>query len=184
VRSHGSIVLTPAGLIGGEVGFANNLFALGYRDSDGTLTHFVYGQLKGEYGPWNIDAIAYQTGDQLLELLRLLRELSDQIRSVRIMEPAHVQLQALLRNPIRDLARPQRSDHESLNRSIARWQLRMLDVQTCVAARRWAVEPVRFNLSTTDPLGDRLDGSWRGVAGDYTITVGTQSDATPPDSQP
>lgn len=177
MRSHGSIVLAPPRLIEGEFGLGDNSFALGYRDDDGTLTHFIYGQLKGEYGPWKIEAIAYQDSYQLLELLRLLRELSDQIRSVVIVEPAHVQLQALLKNPVRELSRSKRSDHESFNHSIAWWQLRMLDVQSCVAARHWAGEPVRFNLTLTDPLADRLSGDWRGVAGDYTITVGEQSEA-------
>lgn len=176
--SHGSVVLDPAGLIEGEVGFDDNPFALGYRDEDGTLTHFVYGPLVGENGPWRIKAIAYQNTDQLLELLRLLRELSDQIRSVRLMEPAHIQLQALLKNPIRETDRSMRSDHETLYRSIAWWQLRMLDVETCVAARNWVGEPVEFNLKLTDPIEDRLDGDWRGVGGNYTIVVGSESRAT------
>ena len=177
--AHGSVVLTPPGLIEGEVGFGENPFALGYRDDDGTLTHFVYGQMKGAYGPWHLNTYAYQNTEQLLELLRLLRELSDQVRSVRMMEPAHIQLQAMLKNPIREGDRSTRSDHESSNRSIAWWQLRMLDVAACVAARCWVGEPVLFNLTLTDPLESRLDGGWQGVGGDYSITIGTESRATP-----
>ncbi len=176
--SHGSVVVAPPGLVKGEMSFVDKPFALGYRDADGTLTHFIYGELKGEFGPWRIFAIAYQNNQQLLELLRLLRELSDQIRSVRIMEPVHVQLQALLRNPIRELARSERSDHESSNQSLAWWQLRILDLEACVAARNWVGEPVRFNLTLTDPLEERLSGPWQGVAGDYTITIGAPSNAT------
>ncbi len=176
--SHGSVVVAPPGLVEGDIGFGDKPFALGYRDDNGTLTHFIYGDLKGEYGPWRIHAIAYQNNQQLLELLRLMRELSDQIRSVRIMEPVHVQLQALLRNPIRELARSERSDHESSNQSIAWWQLRILDLEASVAARNWVGEPVRFNLTLTDPLEKRLSGSWQGAAGDYTITIGAPSHAT------
>ncbi len=176
--SHGSVVVAPPGLVEAEVRFVDSPFALGYRDSEGVLTHFVYGQLKGEYGPWKIGAIAYQNTEQLLELLRLLRELSDQFRSVKMVEPVHIQLQAMLRNPIREASRSERSEHESVNRSIAWWQLRMLDVEACVAARHWVGEPVRFNLTLTDPLEDRLKGAWRGVAGDYTVVVGPESHAS------
>jgi len=176
--SHGSIVLTPPRLIEAEVGFSDRPFALGYRDDEGTLTHFIYGDLKGEYGPWVIDALAYQNTDQLLELLRLVRELGDQIRTVKIIEPAHVQLQVLLENPMRESDRSARSDHESTNRSIAWWQMRMLDVEACVAARSWSGEPVHFNLTLTDPAESRLEGDWQGVGGDYTVEIGAESRAS------
>ena len=55
----------------------------------------------------------------------------------------------------------------------------MLDVQQCVAARSWVGEPVRFNLTLTDPLSDRLDDGWQGVAGDYTVTIAAESGAEP-----
>ena len=176
--SHGAVYLDPPRLVEGETGFADNPFALGYRDDDGVLTHMVYGDLKGENGPFAINAIAYQSTDQLLELLRLLRELGDQFRSVKMIEPAHVQLQALLREPIRERHRSIKSDMESFNRASAWWQLRMLDVGACVAARSWVGEPVSFNLTLSDPLTDRLDEGWSGVAGDYTITVAAESSAT------
>lgn len=177
--SHGAIYLAPPRLVEGEVGLSDNPFALGYRDDDGVLTHMIYGELKAEHGPFMVHAIAYRTTEQLLELLRLLRELGDQFRSVNIIEPAHVQIQALLREPLRERQRSLNSDMESFNRSIAWWQLRMLDVQQCVAARSWVGEPVRFNLTLTDPLSDRLDDGWQGVAGDYTVTIAAESGAEP-----
>jgi len=176
--SHGSVVIDPPEVVQAEVAFGDNPFALGYRDDDGKLTHFIYGQMKAAYGPWHIDALAYQNTDQLLELLRLLRELSDQCRSVRIMEPPDIQLQTMLKYPMRESDRSNRSDHESLNRSMAWWQLRMLDVEACVAARHWMGERVQFNLALTDPIENRLDGTWQGVGGDYTITVGADSRAS------
>lgn len=177
--SHGAVYLEPPRLVQGEFGLTDNPFALGYRDEDGTLTHMIYGDLKDEHGPFVVNAIAYQSTDQLLELLRLLRELGDQFRAVNIIEPAHVQLQALLREPLRERQRSLKSDMESYNRSMAWWQLRMLDVAACVAARSWVGAPVRFNLTLTDPLGERLDEGWQGVAGDYTITIADESVATP-----
>jgi len=113
-----------------------------------------------------------------LELLRLMRELGDQFRSVAMREPAHVQLQALLANPMREADRSAGSDHESFNRSVAWWQFRMLDVEACVAARSWRGEPVRFNLALNDPAESRLGGDWRGVGGDYTVEIGAESRAT------
>ena len=176
--SHGAVVLDPPGLTKGEILSRDNPLALGYRDDNGTLTHFFFGQSSGEYGPLKIHALAYQSSGQLLELLRLLYELGDQIRSVRIIEPAHVQLQALLRNPMREIERSARSEHESFNHSVAWWQLRILDVEACVAARSWVGEPVRFNLTLTDPIEDRLTGDWRGTAGEYTIEIGAVSAAS------
>lgn len=176
--SHGAVFLDPPRLVEGEWGFADNPFALGYRDDAGTLTHMIYGDLKDDHGPFTVNAIAYQSTDQLLELLRLLYELGDQIRSVKMIEPAEVQLQALLREPIRERQRSLKSDMESGNRSMAWCQLRMLDVERCVAARSWVGEPVRFNLTLTDPLADRLTDGWRGVAGDYTVTIAEESAAT------
>ena len=176
--SHGAVYLDPPRLVEGEVGFADNPFALGYRDDDGVLTHMVYGDLKAEHGPFIVNAIAYRTTDQLLELLRLLRELGDQFRSVKMIEPAHVQLQTLLREPLRERQRSINSDMESFNRSMAWWQLRILDLDACVAARSWVGEPVRFNLSLTDPLADRLHDGWQGVGGDYTITIADESTVT------
>jgi len=178
MMSHGSIVLSPPRMIEAEVGLADNPFALGYRDDQGTLTHFIYGEMKGEHGPWRINALAYRSTDQLLELLRLVRELGDQVRSVAMMEPAHVQLQALLANPMREADRSAGSDHETLNRSVAWWQFRILDVEACVAARSWIGRPLRFNLTLTDPAESRLDGAWPGVGGDYTIGIGAESRAT------
>ena len=178
MRSHGSLVLSPSRNFEAEVGFHDRPIALGYRDKEGTLTHFIYGDMKGEHGPWRIDAVAYQNTGQLLELLRLLRELGDQIRSVRIIEPAHVQLQALLRNPMREADRSEDSDLESFNHSVAWWQFRILDVEACVSARSWFGEPVRFNLTLTEPAESRLTGGWPGVGGDYTIEIGSESRAT------
>jgi len=178
MMSHGSIVLSPPRMIKAEVGLADNPFALGYRDDQGTLTHFIYGEMKGEHGPWRINALAYRSTDQLLELLRLVRELGDQVRSVAMMEPARVQLQALLANPMREADRSAGSDHETFNRSVAWWQFRILDVEACVAARSWIGRPLRFNLTLTDPAESRLEGAWPGVGGDYTIEIGAKSRAT------
>ncbi len=177
---HGSVCVGGPDLFEGEVVRRRRLHALGYRDEGGHLTHFALGTLKGEYGPWRISLMAYQTTDQLLELLRMIRELGDQLRSVMMYEPPHAQLQNLVRNPIRERDRSLGSEHESGNRALAWWQLRILDVAACVAARRWVGEPLSFNLTLTDPAERWLaDADWSGVAGDYTVTIGSESTAVP-----
>ncbi|MFV2039682.1 MAG: GNAT family N-acetyltransferase [Acidimicrobiales bacterium] len=174
-KNHGSIVLDAAEVVRAEMGFAENLHVLGYRNDDGRLTHFLWGSLTGENGPFRIRAIAYETTNQLLELLRLLRELSDQIRWVTLLEPAEVQLQVLLADPMRARDRSRKTDHPSRNEAIAWCQIRILDLDACVRARHWAGPPVRFNLSLSDPLAERLEGPWRGVGGEYVVTVGPDS---------
>ncbi|MEM9133775.1 MAG: GNAT family N-acetyltransferase [Actinomycetota bacterium] len=179
LTSHGSVVLDAPDLFAADIGLNTKMFALGYRDDGGALTHFLAGSLDQGHGPWDIRFLAYRNTEQLLELLRLLKELSDQIRLVKVAEPAHVQLQALQREPIRERWQSKGAERESSTRADAWYQLRMLDVDACVSARRWIGPPVRFNLTLHDPLGDRRDGPWPGVGGEYTVTFGETSGAAP-----
>jgi len=179
LRSHGGMNLDVAAITEADVRFPSKTFGLGYRDNAGRLTHFVFGTMKSDHGPWHIRGIAYQSTSQLLQLLRLLKELSDQVRSVNLIEPAHIQLQALLREPMRERDRSRTSEHQSDSRSMSWWQFRIVDLEACVAARRWMGPDLRFNLSLNDPLGARLHGDWRGLSGDYTVTVGATSTVKP-----
>ena len=63
----------------------------------------------------------------------------------------------------------------------AYWQMRILDLQSCVAKTHLPGPGIRFNLELTDPLSDILPGetSWQGVAGDYVIDFGEESSANP-----
>lgn len=178
-RGHGAIDLEPPELQRAEMGWAENFVGLGYRGEDGSITHGFWGSTSGEYGPLRVTAVAYQTREQMIELLRLIRELGDQIRTVKMIEPAHVQLQALITEPMRQRDRSRATKHESGSRAVAWMQLRMLDVAACVAARSWVGRPVTFNLTLTDPLAEHVTEGWSGVGGDYTVTVGETSSATP-----
>jgi len=148
---------------------------LGYRNSDGRLTHFVFGSLKGENGPFKIEAIAYENTDQLLELLRMLRELEDQVHWVTMPEPAELQLQVLLSEPMREVSRSKGSENPSGHRALSWIQFRVLDLAACVSARSWNGPAARFNLVLTDPLVDRLNGPWKGVGGNYVVTISHES---------
>jgi predicted acetyltransferase len=177
MRPHGSLTLDPPEIVKAEFKWIENPFALGYRDDDGRLTHFLIGPTKGENGPYTVWHTAYETPHQLLELLRLLRELSDQVASVVVMEPPEIQLQDLVAQPIRQRIRTSKSEHETVQRSTAFWQIRILDLTACVAAYSWPGPELAFNLSLDDPLAGLAGGA--GVGGDFTVVVGSPSAVEP-----
>lgn len=173
-RGHGSVLLDPPELLAAELRWHDHLVALGFRDpDDGRLTHFLAGDMADEHGPLDVRWLAYESPRQALELLGLLRSLSDQLRLVELsVEPPEIHLQDVLRTPNR---------HESyarllgrrggLHRSFAEMQVRMLDVRACLEAVATPV-PVDFALVLDDPLA-RVEGApWAGVGGEYTIRLG------------
>ncbi|MFK7862792.1 MAG: GNAT family N-acetyltransferase [Pseudohongiellaceae bacterium] len=179
-RGHGSVQVFPAKSFKAEMGWTEQGFGLGYRDSNGCLSHFFWGSTKGEHGPYKITAIAYQNRDQLLELMALIKGLGDQVYTVEMNEPAFVQLQDMIASPFRGQARSENSEHEEYNSAEAYWQIRINDVleciaQTCLANR----STLSFNLTLTDPIDQYLDKSqaWQGVAGQYTVHLGPNSEA-------
>ena len=149
-------------------------FGLGFR-MDGRLTHFFYAEMEHESGPCKVRFLGYESGEQLLELLGLLKSMADQLLSVSLIEPQEVQLQDLLRRPFRERSRTKTSKHAVSNEARAWWQARILDVDACLGQVRWAGQPFTFNISLTDPLADLVDDGWRGVGGEYVVRVGEQT---------
>ena len=146
-----------------ELAWTENGFGLGYYEGE-TLTHFFWGEAKGEHGPYQISLFCYRSIDEMLELLALIRSLGDQVSTVVMHEPAHLQLQTLLKQPFRNRRNTFKSEFENIHRSAAWWQVRMLDVAACVSKRQWTGKPFAFNLTLTDPAADFLDGqAWQGV---------------------
>lgn len=179
LRGHGGCALRLPGLIKAELGFSEDGFGLGYFDGS-ELTHFFWGEPRGEHGPYRIHFLAYRDAAQLMELLALMRSLGDQVSSIILVEPPQVQLQDLLDRPFRARRNTRASAHANQHRSIAFWQARVLDVEACVAARHWPGDEVDFNLVLTDPLSEVLAGeAWSGVAGEYVVRVGADSSARP-----
>lgn len=178
---HGGCVLSPPEVIKAEAGWAERGFGLGYVDDQDRLTHFFFGELSGEHGPLKVSAMAYQNGDQLLELMALLRSLGDQISQVTMAEPAHVQLQDLLQQPFRLRRLSRGGDLEGRHRACSFWQIRMLDLQACLRATRLPSCSLHFNLELRDPIRDALpkDASWAGIAGNYIVKLGEYSDVEP-----
>lgn len=175
--NHGSVTLTPPEMFKAETGFSENGHGLGYFDGD-ELTHFIWFEVRGEHGPYVINQMAYRSTAQLMELLSLLKSLADQVSSVKLMQPPHVQLQALLRQPLRQRRITRLSDHANEHRALAWWQLRLLNM-ACVAGYCWEGAAVKFNLQLTDPveplLRDQTAGSWQGIGGDYVVEISQSS---------
>lgn len=179
MRGHGAVVFDDSAVTESDARMDKTGFGLGYFE-DGRLTHHLFGNAKEEQGPWSIWWLAYRNGGQLQELLALIAGLSDQFHQVRMPEPVHVQMQDLIDLPLRGLMatrharREQRFDVES-------WQqLRILDLPRCIAATRTS-QPVRFNLTLSDPVerylaGDQpAAGGWRGIAGEYAVELAEAS---------
>ncbi len=178
-RSHGGISIHGPQFVNAELGLLNPPFGLGYRDESGRLTHLVYGKAKGEEGPYRLYYLSYETTGQLMELLSLLRSLGDQVRTMTMAEPPEIQMQDVVKHPFRAQTMTKGSSFEAGVRSNAWWQVRILDVPRCIAAVHWVGEPVRCNLRLSDPLEGLLEGSWRGVGGDYVVELGPTSHARP-----
>ena len=179
-RGHGGCLLPVPELMKAELGLRPNCFGLGY-ETDGTLTHFLLLDAKDvDHGPYRVEMLAYRDGDQLLELLGLLKSLGDQVSLIEMPEPPDIQLESLLDQPFRNRRNTGKSVFAASHQAHAWWQLRMLDVAACVERRHWPGETVRFNLSLTDPISDYLEeGSWEGCGGDYCISTGPTSYVEP-----
>ncbi len=147
------------------------------------LSHHIFCGAREdvEDGPYRVRWLAWTTPGQLLELLGLLRNLGDQVNLVRLREPAGIQLQDLMDKPFQRFRISQSSKFEARTRAVAYWQMRICDVAKCLAGTHLSHGDVRFNLRLTDPIETRLpdDASWRGVAGEYVVTLGPSSGATP-----
>ncbi len=178
LRRHGGVDLLPNEVSRCEMDWVKNVFGLGYRE-DGKLTHFFVGRAKGESGPYFIDWLVYQNLGQLRDLLAIIRGLGAQVRSVQLREIPDVQLQALVERPFQLQTITRKGPHESRLAGEAYWQLRMLDVERCVAAV-CARENVSFTLELYDPLAERLpeDSQWKGCGGSYIVELGENSGAT------
>jgi len=181
-RTHGTICILPPQITRAEMMWSDNGFGLGYRDGAGVLTHHLWLSTKeAESGPYRVNWVAYRSRDEFLELLALIKSLGDQVRSIRMREPGDILLQDLLHEPFKLQQITKASKHEHRVNAYAYWQVRMLDLETCIGRTHLDSEPISFHLELADPIERHLagDSSWPGLAGDYTITLGPKSSATP-----
>ncbi len=181
-RGHGACTLLPPATMRAEMIWSKDGFGLGYCDGPhGELSHFFWGEGKGEHGPYSLPFVAYQNAEQLLELLALLKGLGDQVHLVRMREPRDIQLQDLLRHPLRQRQVTSKSEFANQCEAMAYWQMRICDLAGCLARTHLRRAPVRFNLVLHDPIDAHLDAetAWRGLSGTYVVTLGPESHAEP-----
>lgn len=181
LRGHGACNLDPVAATHAEMLWADNGFGLGYTDGpNGELTHHIWFSGKSlEHGPLEVWWMAYQTREQFLELMALLGHLGDNVQLIRLREPAEIQIQDLIERPSRRRRMTEKSEYETRIRTHAYWQMRICDLEVCLAASRLDGDPVRFNLELSDPIESLLDDAspWRGLTGRYVVTLGPQSSA-------
>lgn len=179
---HGTVTICSKQFIKADLNLSENGFGLGYHDGPGgTLSHFIWGSVKGEHGPFEISYRAYQNPEQLMELLALVKSLGDQINLVETLEFGDIQVQDLLKQPFRTRRATENARFANQSESMAYWQARILDLPACLEKTHLAGPALKFNLQLTDPVTDSLpaDHHWRGIGGDYIVQLGETSFAEP-----
>lgn len=183
-RGHGACSLLPTDVTGGSMRQDKGGFGLGYFDGPGdTLSHHLWCQVKDDeyFGPYIVRWMAYQTNEQLLELLALLRNLGDQVLTIKMIEPPGLMMQDLLVRPMRPVWVTENAKFKQRYSILAWQQARICDLAACVEKMKLPGTPgtneIRFNLELSDPISNLLadDAPWRGVAGEYIVTFGASS---------
>ncbi len=179
-RGHGSVNVDAPETTRAEMEGDKKGFGLGYFAPSGEITHhlWIHAENAGP-GPYFVKWMSWQTGEQLLELLAIVKSLGDQVHLVSLDEPAGIQLQDLLRQPFKGRKLTKRSEFEKTCTTCAYWQVRILDLPGCLSKTHLPCADLRFNLRLADPIESLLDESapWRGTGGDYIITLGPDSSA-------
>ncbi|MCH2140437.1 MAG: GNAT family N-acetyltransferase [Phycisphaerales bacterium] len=177
MRWHGACNLTGTGATHSEILWEKTKFGLGFKNQDGQLSHCLLLKPKGEHGPYALDWMAYETSEQFIELLSVLKSLSDQVHGILMADPPHVQMQDMIETPFRTLRSREGGTFDMKPRSNAYEQLRILDLHACINAVTLPGETVQFNLELDDPIADWLpaDAAWKGIAGSYRVTLGSSS---------
>ena len=156
-------------------------FGLGFTDGpNGELTHHLWMYLRGkiENGPYTVGWMAWETREQFLELLGLIKNLSDQVHLVWVRETHSLQLQDLIERPFQNRMLTANSDFDCRMRACAFWQMRICDLSKCLEQTHLnCSSDLKFNLKLSDPIEKHLpsDAPWHGVAGEYVVTLGKSS---------
>lgn len=180
-RGHGGCNILSPNITKADMMWSQNGFGLGYFDGpNGELSHCFWAGVKDvEPGPYSIGFMAYQNGAQFLELMALLKNMGDQVRIVKMHEPRAIQIQDLISQPFKLRQMTQDSPFAAGTRAAAYWQMRICDLNACLQQTHLRNGSVRFNLKLHDPIAAALDENapWRGVGGDYVVTLGATSGA-------
>jgi hypothetical protein len=176
-RLHGGCNLLPPGPTRAEMADSEKSFGMGYRDAPGgSLSHWVWVWTDNmEQGPYRAELI-FRDGDDLHELLALMKTLSDQVLSVSVREPAGIMLQDWLNRPFRHMNMTKGGKHAAQIEASAYWQVRILDMAACLGAVKTEGCELVFNLALRDPMAAyAAETGWPGLGGTYVVTLGSES---------
>jgi len=181
--SHGQLLPDDARIVEADLFENGEGFGLGYFDGpDGTLSHgFWVTTRDAEFGPYDIHMLTYQSPAQFHELLGLMRTFGDQVYTIAVLEPPMVQWQDLLDEPFRRRRIGRGGSHAVEPKQMAWWQIRILDLPAALAATHLPGPSITFQAQITDPIVEVLpdDSPWRGIGGEYVITLGEECSAVP-----
>lgn len=178
---HGQITLSR-NFLKAEMLWEDKGFGLGIRNPGGDLTGFLWFQgPPGEHGPYRVACMAYRGPRELMELLGMLRSMGDQVDRISMEEPPHIQFQDLMTTPLRDFRTFREGRDPVGTRCLSYAQARFLDVPKALERTVIPWGRAEFNLTLTDPIAGLLpdDAPWKGCAGEYTVVLGPESQATP-----
>lgn len=175
-RDHGSVALTEEHVRAFIGMFAANCVAYGYYDDEGLLTHHILVRKhSGENGPYEVEWMSFQTHEQFLELMALLKSFAAQVFLVKMREPRGIQMQDLVSRPFRGSTITKGNRYETKVSASAYWQVRILSIEGVLAKTTLPTrDTFRVNLHIDDPVTAYLpeDAAWKGCAGDYVVTLG------------
>jgi GNAT superfamily N-acetyltransferase len=188
-KQHGCCTIYSAELTKSHMLEYKNGFGLGYYDGP-NLSHHVWFSIEGpvEGGAYQVEWLSYRNWHQFLELLGVIQSLGDEVMTISLMEPPGIQFQNFICKPL--LGRRFNlsggagvtvggADYRA--EAQANWQMRITDLEGCLAQTQLSGPEVRFNLEMNDPIQDFLDPAreWRGIGGQYIVTFGPRSSAEP-----
>lgn len=183
MRRHGGCNIIPSGITEHDMLYFKNSFGLGFRDGPGGApSHYIWCVFQGESGPLVVYWMVFRSIEELRELLSLLVVLGDQYHAVELREPVWLQLQVALNRPFRRFDQTAEAKRSHGVSARAYWQARILNLERAVECLKLPdAGEIDFVLHLTDPLGEYLpeNSDWKGVAGEYTIHLGTSSRAEP-----
>jgi predicted acetyltransferase len=181
-RGHGACSILPASFTRAEMVGTRGGFGLGYFDKE-ELTHHIWCKAPPdqELNRCEVLWLCYRSAEQLHELLALLHSLGDQVRVLSLQEPPGIQFQDLIDRPFQLRELSEGSRRENRIAACAFHQLRICDLLACLerTVLDSGREPLNFTLDLHDPIAAYLPAGepWRGIAGQYTVTLGARSAA-------
>ncbi|UCF96836.1 MAG: hypothetical protein JSV89_16905 [Spirochaetaceae bacterium] len=161
-----------------------NGFGLGYYDGpEGDLSHHAWFSIEGpvEGGSYRVEWLSYQNWQQFLELLSVIQSLGDEVATISLVEPPGIQFQNFVHKPFMGRRISLSGNAEYQIEAHANWQMRLTDLPGCLEKTQLNGTEVHFNCKLNDPIEEYLDHNqkWRGIGGDYILTLGPRSGAKP-----